>query len=411
MTISATQVRKSFTGDGSTTAFTYNYRFLANGDLKVYLNGTLKTITTHYTVTGAGDAGGGTVTFLTAPAVGDEVVIINDPSNTQSLDLVDNDIFPAESLEQVLDRLTLMIQRCRDLNARAVTLSDTDLSLAAATLPSPVADQLLAWNSTGTALTNVDVDNLGSLTIGAGGIITLYLADGVLSADVAGRAKMADGFVTAGKLASSLDLTGKTVSGTPTLPAASTTYAGAIELATDAEAQAGTDSARGLTPANLVAAKIQIAATQATTSGTYFDFSSIPSWAKRITVAFNANSHSGTSEMLVQIGDSGGLETSGYAGSVASHNGSTGTNFSALAGFQVSQGINSSMQMHGHVTLVHMGNNLWSETSVLQDGSGGGVSGARGAGSKTLSGTLDRLRVTTVSGDTFDNGSLTILIE
>lgn len=158
MTISATQVRKTFTGDGSTAAFTYNYRFLANADLKVYQEGTLKTITTHYTVTGAGDAGGGTVTFVTAPALNDEIVILNDPASTQSLDLVDNDIFPAESLEAVLDRQTLQIQRCRDLIGRSMTLSDTDTTGASVTLPTPEANGFWRWNAAGTAVEWVQLD-------------------------------------------------------------------------------------------------------------------------------------------------------------------------------------------------------------------------------------------------------------
>lgn len=158
MTISATQVRKTFTGDGSTTAFTYNYRFLANADLKVYLNGTLKTLTTHYTVSGAGDAGGGTVTFLVAPALNDEIVVLNDPSATQTLDLQDNDTFPAESLEAVLDRLTLQIQRCRDLIARGISLADTDISAASTELPTPEANGFWRWNAAGTAVEWVQLD-------------------------------------------------------------------------------------------------------------------------------------------------------------------------------------------------------------------------------------------------------------
>lgn len=167
MTISATTLRKSFTGDGSTTAFSFDKRFLADADLKVYQEGTLKTITTHYTVTGAGNSGGGTVTFLTAPAVDDEIVIINDPANTQSLDLVGNDPFPAESLEAVLDRLTLQIQRCRDLISRSVVLSDTDLASASTALPSPTANYYLRWNSAGTALENVALATSGTLAVSA----------------------------------------------------------------------------------------------------------------------------------------------------------------------------------------------------------------------------------------------------
>lgn len=176
MTISATTLRKSFTGDGSTTAFSFDKRFLANADLKVYQEGTLKTIATHYTVTGAGNSGGGTVTFVTAPALNDEIVIINDPSNTQSLDLVANDPFPAESLEAVLDRLTLQIQRCRDLIGRSVVLSDTDLASASTALPTPVSNNLLAWNLAATALQNVAPNSLGTLTIGAGSITDALLA-------------------------------------------------------------------------------------------------------------------------------------------------------------------------------------------------------------------------------------------
>lgn len=218
MTISSTQVRKSFTGDGSTTAFTYNYRFLANADLKVYQEGVLKTLTTHYTVTGAGDPSGGTVTFVTAPAVDDEIVVVNDPSNTQTLDLVDNDDFPAESLEAALDRLTIQVQRCRDLLARTIVLPDTDVSGASVQLPAAVSSNLIGWNLAGTALQNVDPDNLGSLTIGVGGISMAQLADGILAASTAGRLKMADEYVTADKLASTLNLSGKTL----TLPAANT---------------------------------------------------------------------------------------------------------------------------------------------------------------------------------------------
>ena len=70
MTISSTTNRVSYAGNGVTTAFAFGYKFLVNADLKVYQAGTLKTITTHYTVAGAGDDAGGTVTFLAAPANG-----------------------------------------------------------------------------------------------------------------------------------------------------------------------------------------------------------------------------------------------------------------------------------------------------------------------------------------------------
>ena len=68
MTISTTESRKSYTGNGSTVAFSFPYKFLADCDLKVYVDNVLKTLTTDYTVSGAGSDSGGTVTFVTAPA-------------------------------------------------------------------------------------------------------------------------------------------------------------------------------------------------------------------------------------------------------------------------------------------------------------------------------------------------------
>lgn len=238
MTISATTLRKSFTGDGSTTAFSFDKRFLANADLKVYQEGTLKTIATHYTVTGAGNSGGGTVTFVTAPALNDEIVIINDPSNTQSLDLVANDPFPAESLEAVLDRLTLQIQRCRDLIGRSMTLSDTDTTSASVTLPAPTASYYLRWNSGGTALENVAAL---SSTIAVSAFSESLLDETSASA---WRTAMGLGTLAIQNAASVAitggSLTGVTITNAATLPAATETYAGAVEKATAAEARAFT---------------------------------------------------------------------------------------------------------------------------------------------------------------------------
>jgi ABC-type nitrate/sulfonate/bicarbonate transport system substrate-binding protein len=97
MTISTTTNRASFAGNGSTTAFATGFKFFANSDLTVILvvdsTGveTTKTITTHYTVADAGVDAGGTVTMVTAPAVGETLVIVRAQAYTQGLDLVEND--------------------------------------------------------------------------------------------------------------------------------------------------------------------------------------------------------------------------------------------------------------------------------------------------------------------------------
>lgn len=165
MTISSTTNRVNYTGNGVTTAFAFPYKFLANADLKVYQEGTLKTITTHYTVTGAGDDAGGTVTFLVAPANLDDVVIIRDPAILQGLDLVENDNLPAESLENSFDLITMVAQRLDDRISRAFVLNDADVSGPDLTIPSPVADEIIGWNSAGDALESKAVALLGAISI------------------------------------------------------------------------------------------------------------------------------------------------------------------------------------------------------------------------------------------------------
>ena len=160
MTVSSTINRVPYTGDGVTTAFAFSYPFLTNADLRVYQAGVLKTLTTHYTVSGAGNPAGGPVTFVTAPAVGESVVIIRDPAITQLTDLVNNDPFPPESVEQAHDKAAMISQRLQDQVSRAVRLADTDISGASVVLPTPEASKVLAWNVTGTGIVNAGaVDN------------------------------------------------------------------------------------------------------------------------------------------------------------------------------------------------------------------------------------------------------------
>jgi hypothetical protein len=144
----------------------------------------------------------------------------------------------------------------------------------------------------------------------------------------------------------------------------------------------------------------------ASTSGTSIDFTSIPSWVKRITVMFNGVSGNGSSNFIIQLGDSGGIETTGYLG--ASFN--SGTSAFNSTGFNLTCENAASQLWHGSITITNISGNIWCESGVI-GGTGSGYTGASG-GSKTLSDVLDRLRLTTVNGtDAFDAGSINILYE
>lgn len=145
--------------------------------------------------------------------------------------------------------------------------------------------------------------------------------------------------------------------------------------------------------------------TVASTSGTSIDFTSIPSWVKRVTVMFQGVSTTGTS-WLVQIG-AGSIETTGYNSS-GSYTSSGVSTINSTAGFVMYQN-QASQTSSGHLVLTGFGSNIWIESHCV--GSTGGSS-FYGGGTKTTSGTLDRVRITTVNGtDTFDAGSINIIYE
>ena len=146
----------------------------------------------------------------------------------------------------------------------------------------------------------------------------------------------------------------------------------------------------------------------ASTSGTSIDFTGIPSWVKRITVMFNGVSTNGSSVFLIQLG-SGSVTTTGYVSTGSST--STGGNAitASTAGMAVSGNNVNTYSQVGSVIIANVSSNSWVafgyglQATVQTTGMGGSV---------TLSGTLDRVRITTVNGtDTFDAGTINILYE
>ena len=146
----------------------------------------------------------------------------------------------------------------------------------------------------------------------------------------------------------------------------------------------------------------------ASTSGTSIDFTSLPSWIKRITVMFSGVSTSGTSQYLVQLGDSGGIENTGYVSTSVGTTGSGGSNYSSTAGFILASD-QASYLVSGHIVITNITGTSWVASGVGKEAT---TAIWMSGGNKTLSDTLDRVRITTVNGtDTFDAGSINILYE
>jgi hypothetical protein len=148
----------------------------------------------------------------------------------------------------------------------------------------------------------------------------------------------------------------------------------------------------------------------ASTSGTSVDFTGIPSWVKRVTVMFNGVSTSGTSSLRIQIG-SGSVDSTGYSSSYGNiGTASVSGAINSTSGWEVLT-IGASSTNSGIATICLLGSNIWTFSLLMS-----AVTSANtllAAGVKTaLSGTLDRVRITTVNGtDTFDAGSINILYE
>jgi hypothetical protein len=138
------------------------------------------------------------------------------------------------------------------------------------------------------------------------------------------------------------------------------------------------------------------------------DFTGIPSTAKRVTVMFSGVSTNGTSVVQLQLGTSGGVTSSGYLGSIQTS--TLRSNFSS--GFATTDSASglATYVRHGVYSIVNLGSNVW--CAALNTGLSNQSDTWSGSGSVTLSGTLDRVRVTTVNGtDLFDAGSINIMWE
>ena len=133
MTISSTTVKNSYSGNGTLDTFNYTFKIFADADVQVIIRDasateTVKTLTTHYTVTGAGSASGGTIVFTAGniPSATETVVIRRASPQTQAIDYIANDPFPAESHEEGLDRSMMAIQQLQEEVDRSIKLSRTN---------------------------------------------------------------------------------------------------------------------------------------------------------------------------------------------------------------------------------------------------------------------------------------------
>jgi hypothetical protein len=237
-----------------------------------------------------------------------------------------------------------------------------------------------------------------TLTLVAGTGITLTTNAGSDSVTITNSGTASNSFTTIAVSGQS-DVVADSATDTLTLVAGSN-----ITLTTNADTDTITIAASG----GGGGGSITLGTPQPSTSGTSIDFTSIPAGTKRIDVMFNGVSVSGTSPIIVQLGDSGGAENTGYTGAVSGMS-STVSTATLSSGFALSDSGTSAAVLNGtlHLTLLNSSTFLWSATGLF--GRSNSAAMFICGGIKALSAELDRIRITCVNGtDTFDAGSINI---
>ena len=214
MTVASETARSGpYVGNGSTTQFAYTFRILDASHLtviKTAVSGadTTLTLTTDYTVDGVGNASGGNVTMVAAPATGEKITILRGVPLTQETDWQNQGPFYAETVEDAVDKLTMAAQQLDERLDRAVFLG-ASTTATNVTIPEPVAGRVLGWNAAETDLENQTV--LAGAIIGTG--VVVQTADAIFTTrTITG---------TAGEIIVS---NGDGVSGNPTLSLDATTF-------------------------------------------------------------------------------------------------------------------------------------------------------------------------------------------
>lgn len=187
MTIAVDDRVITYTGNGSTTVFPYDFRVYTDTGVSVTIKNTstgvytTKSLTTHYTVSNVDNPAGGNITMVTAPTSSELLIIRGNTYTTQDVDYTENDPFPAETHEKALDKLTSMVQEVAFKNSLSLKFN-ADITSISTNISGTDAKSLLRINAAGTGLEFASVsDVLSTSTIPAGTGIVAQTASGTFA--------------------------------------------------------------------------------------------------------------------------------------------------------------------------------------------------------------------------------------
>lgn len=169
MTISSTTSRNQYTASSGQTNFTYTFKIFDDNDITVLLNDITLIKTTHYTVSGVGDANGGTITLTSGAVAGDIITITRNEPLTQEVDFVEGDDLPSTSLEEGLDRSAIRDQDLQEQINRSLRLKEST-NYTSITIEEPTNNSIPTYSVNGQALSIINsIDSVGSNIMPTGG--------------------------------------------------------------------------------------------------------------------------------------------------------------------------------------------------------------------------------------------------
>lgn len=265
--INDTTPRSQYTATSGQTVFTVPFEFFENSDLKVYKNATLLTLTTNYTVTGAGVTGGGSITLVSGATAGDILTIVRDVPVKRVTDFPTSGPFNVDALNSDLDRLTAMVQQQEALDSRSLRLDQFDTPNTLNTLPAKAdrVGRVLQFNSsTGQPEAGPTTSEIANAQTYATNASTSATAAAASASTASSAASSTAGSVTAAAASASAASTSASNASTSALNA-STSASNASTSATDA-ANSATAAAGSASTASTQASNAASSASAASTS-------------------------------------------------------------------------------------------------------------------------------------------------
>lgn len=470
-----TRLAGPYSCNGALVAFDFVFKVFAEADLRVVLTDSAAAetdlvITTNYTVALNADQEndpGGTITTVSTYATGYKITIVGDLAYGQPTVLTNLGGFFPKTIEYAMDRLGILIQQLKESVGRAVRVPVS--SGASGDLPAPSAGKAIGWNATEDGFVNLAAP--GSLAVSSfaetllddttaaaaratlgvpATSAVLALAGGTMTGDITmSGASIFDANATIAAHATTCDpwslgnyvtLTGAAVTFTtmaaaPQIGAEVEIYMNAAHTFTDNtvfEVDGNANYTAAIGDRVLLRAKsispvvitvhprkadgtavsgLAFKTTQSPTSGTSVDFTGVPANARRINLIFNGVLADAGDTFLIQLGDSGGVETSGYAGAALSVTAAAVAGYTTSTSGGVLGGMLVAESLSGLITLINGYGNIWLISGTCwRDGATDAAFSVTCA--KELTATLDRVRITTTTGTTvFSGGNFNISYE